>query len=144
MPTQIVRARIFNGPHYPNFVMGSNLFYDGRYKKFGINSYDNSAYLVPTENGLQSDGTVITEVMVLGRERPVMAERVFNVILKVDFLNRRDPSKFPVYYLVGVYDYVERNGLVYVFDEETFLNSPLVAKALLNRLTKEDLGLTSA
>jgi hypothetical protein len=72
-----------------------------------------------------------------------MAERIFNVILKVDFLNKRDPSKFPVYYLVGVYDYPEREGLVYVFDEETFLNSPLVARALLNRVTKEDLGLKS-
>lgn len=143
MPTQIVRARIFNGPHYPKFVMGSNLFFDGRDKRFGIRSYDNSAYLVPTENGLQSEGTVIAEVMVLGRERPVMAERVFNVILKVYLLNRRDPSKFQVYYLVGLYDYVDRGGLVYVFDEETFLNSPLVAKALLNRLTNEDLGLKS-
>lgn len=143
MPTQIVRARIFNGPHYPKFVMGSNLFFDGRDKSFGIRSYDNAEYLVPTENGLKSEGTVIAEVMVLGRERPVMAERVFNVILKVDFLNRRDPSKFPVYYLVGVYDYPERDGLVYVFNEETFLNSPLVAKALLNRVTKEDLGLKS-
>jgi hypothetical protein len=123
--------------------MGSNLFFDGRDKSFGIRSYDNAEYLVPTENGLKSEGTVIAEVMMLGRERPVMAERIFNVILKVDFLNKRDPSKFPVYYLVGVYDYPEREGLVYVFDEETFLNSPLVARALLNRVTKEDLGLKS-
>ncbi len=143
MSTQIVRARIFNGPHYPNFVMGSNLFYDGRDKRFSIRSYDNSAYLVPTEDGLQSEGTVIAEVMMLGRERPVLAERIFNAILRVDFLHRRDPSKFPVFYLVGVYDYVDRNGMFYVFDEETFLTSSLVTKALLNRLTKEDLGLTS-